>query len=86
VLLVDIDHFKQVNDTYGHGVGDVVLHEDRAAHAIRLRDYETIGRYGGEEFLIVLSKADLAVSRQVGERIRPSSAALQSSMATRRWT
>ena len=70
VLLVDIDHFKQVNDTYGHGVGDVVLHETAQRMRSVLRDYETIGRYGGEEFLIVLSKADLAVSRQVGERIR----------------
>ena len=70
VLLVDIDHFKQVNDTYGHGVGDVVLQEAGQRMRSVLRDYETIGRYGGEEFLIVLSKADLAVGRQVGERIR----------------
>ena len=70
VLLVDIDHFKQVNDTFGHGMGDVVLHETAQRMRSVLRDYETIGRYGGEEFLIVLSKADLAVSRQVGERIR----------------
>ena len=70
VLLVDIDHFKQVNDTYGHGVGDAVLQEASQRMRSVLRDYESIGRYGGEEFLIVLSKADLAVARQVGERIR----------------
>ena len=65
---MDIDHFKQVNDTYGHSVGDVVLQKPAAMRSV-LRDYETIGRYGGEEFLIVLSKADMAVGQQVGERI-----------------
>ena len=70
VLLADLDHFKQVNDTYGHGVGDAVLHDAGQRMRSVLRDYETIGRYGGEEFLIVLSKADMAVGRQVAERIR----------------
>lgn len=70
VLLIDIDHFKQVNDTYGHGVGDVVLQQAGQRMRSVLRNYETIGRYGGEEFLIVLSNAELAVGRQVGERIR----------------
>jgi two-component system cell cycle response regulator len=70
VLLADLDHFKQINDTYGHGVGDAVLHQAGQRMRSVLRDYETIGRYGGEEFLIVLSKADMAVGRQVAERIR----------------
>jgi diguanylate cyclase (GGDEF)-like protein len=70
VLLADLDHFKQINDTYGHGVGDTVLHEAGQRMRSVLRDYETIGRYGGEEFLIVLSKADMAVGRQVAERLR----------------
>jgi diguanylate cyclase (GGDEF)-like protein len=70
VLLADLDHFKQINDTYGHGVGDTVLHEAGQRMRSVLRDYETVGRYGGEEFLIVLSKADMAVGRQVAERLR----------------
>jgi diguanylate cyclase (GGDEF)-like protein len=70
VLLADLDHFKQINDTYGHGVGDAVLHEAGQRMRSVLRDYESIGRYGGEEFLIVLSKADMVVGRQVAERIR----------------
>ncbi len=55
VGLCDIDHFKQVNDTYGHLVGDVVLSEVAKRMEVTLRPYDHIGRYGGEEFLIVLT-------------------------------
>jgi diguanylate cyclase (GGDEF)-like protein len=60
VALADVDHFKVVNDTYGHDAGDRVLRE--AARRIRasLRDADAVGRYGGEEFLIVLASRDAA--------------------------
>lgn len=70
VIMADLDHFKHINDSYGHPVGDVVLRE--VAHRIlaSVRNYDYVGRYGGEEFLIVLSEcspSDLAVS---AERMR----------------
>jgi two-component system, cell cycle response regulator len=70
VLLVDIDHFKRINDTYGHAAGDQVLCE--ISHRIRsqLRAYDTAGRYGGEEFLLVLPGADERNARVVAERVR----------------
>jgi two-component system, cell cycle response regulator len=70
VLLVDIDHFKAVNDRFGHAAGDVVLRETgRRMHAA-LRTTDMIGRYGGEEFLIVLPRADLDGGVDVAERLR----------------
>lgn len=70
LLIVDIDHFKRVNDTYGHLVGDQVL--AAVADAIRgqLRDYDVVGRFGGEEFVILLPHADLTEARRVAERLR----------------
>lgn len=70
VIMADIDHFKSVNDTYGHDVGDVVL--KRVADRIRLtvRPYDSIGRMGGEEFLVVLPKSHGPTVATVAERIR----------------
>lgn len=70
VLMADLDHFKRINDDHGHGVGDVVLRE--VGHRMRsvLRDYDAIGRYGGEEFLLVLIGAEARVAREVAERVR----------------
>jgi diguanylate cyclase (GGDEF)-like protein len=70
ISLLDIDHFKYVNDTYGHLAGDAVLTE--AAQRIKncIRPYDTLGRYGGEEFLIVLPMADAPGAVCVAERIR----------------
>jgi diguanylate cyclase (GGDEF)-like protein len=70
LLLMDIDHFKKFNDTYGHPVGDLVLqHVAKALQgSIRATDY--CARYGGEEFVVVLIQADEAQSRILAERIR----------------
>jgi len=70
LLMLDIDHFKQVNDTYGHPAGDAVLH--RLAELLRAasRAEDLVFRYGGEEFAVVLPGATLATAIQVGERIR----------------
>ncbi|MGH9746559.1 MAG: GGDEF domain-containing response regulator [Candidatus Acidiferrales bacterium] len=70
VVMLDIDHFKYVNDTYGHPAGDAVLAE--AAQRIKscIRPYDTVGRYGGEEFLIVLPATDALGAVGVAERIR----------------
>jgi two-component system, cell cycle response regulator len=70
VMLCDVDHFKSVNDTYGHGTGDDVLRElaRRLQHAVR--SYDMVGRYGGEEFLVILNKCDPATASTRAEHIR----------------
>jgi diguanylate cyclase (GGDEF)-like protein len=70
VLMLDVDHFKKINDTYGHSAGDLVLKEvtHRMSHLVR--SYDLVGRYGGEEFLIVLPDCDNNHIRQSAERIR----------------
>ena len=70
VIMVDIDHFKQINDLHGHLVGDAVLQESaRRMHSV-LRSYGQIGRYGGEEFLLVVPGHDETLASAVAERIR----------------
>lgn len=70
LLMLDVDHFKNINDSLGHPVGDVVLKEvaDRIARTIR--SYDCVGRYGGEEFLVVLPDCDEGQILQGAERIR----------------
>ena len=70
VILLDIDHFKKVNDQYGHLTGDDVLSEVARLVRQNVRDSDVAGRYGGEEFIIVLPKADLSSAMVVAERIR----------------
>lgn len=70
VILLDIDHFKEVNDNYGHLCGDSVLREIAAAIKDSLRPYDTVGRYGGEEFLIVVPQADSENAVRIAQRIR----------------
>ena len=58
VIMVDVDHFKAINDSYGHLVGDVVLTEVARRLTASVRGYDSVGRYGGEEFLIILPACD----------------------------
>ena len=69
-LLADIDHFKRVNDSYGHAEGDRVIRDVAATLAYCLRSSDVAARWGGEEFLAVLPDADLARAQQVAERVR----------------
>jgi diguanylate cyclase (GGDEF)-like protein len=70
VVLVDVDHFKKVNDTYGHQTGDAVLKKMGEIFKAALRPYDAIGRYGGEEFLMVVPNCDSAKAHEISERIR----------------
>jgi len=69
VLLADVDHFKRINDTLGHLIGDEVLRQTARQLLEALRPYDTIGRYGGEEFLVVLPGCGAAASAALGERL-----------------
>lgn len=69
-LLIDIDKFKRINDTYGHFAGDIVLKEFSALIGAQLRESDLFGRYGGEEFAILLPGADEKSSAEVAERLR----------------
>jgi diguanylate cyclase len=77
ILLIDIDHFKQFNDNFGHSVGDQVLRLVAKALRDRVRDIDLPARYGGEELVAVLPGADLAVCTAVAERLRRSIADCQ---------
>jgi diguanylate cyclase (GGDEF)-like protein len=70
VAFVDIDHFKAVNDTYGHGVGDVVLRGVAQTLAENLRATDMIGRYGGEEFMLILTETDVEEGAFLAEKLR----------------
>lgn len=70
VIIVDLDLFKQINDTHGHLCGDQVLKEISATLQSAVRSYDCVGRYGGEEFLLVLPHSDIFAARQRAEQIR----------------
>jgi diguanylate cyclase (GGDEF)-like protein len=72
VIMLDLDHFKRVNDTYGHAMGDRVLSEAAIMIRDNLRAIDIIGRYGGEEFVILLPETDIFQAEQIAERIRNS--------------
>ena len=77
ICLLDIDHFKSVNDTLGHAAGDAVLHELPGVAGQGLRGIDVFGRFGGEEFLLVLPGTDLEGARLVAERVRAAIEAAQ---------
>lgn len=70
IILLDLDHFKKVNDTLGHFAGDAVLRETAVRLRSNMRPYDQVGRYGGEEFLVVLPNCDLEQAANQAERMR----------------
>jgi diguanylate cyclase (GGDEF)-like protein len=70
VLMLDIDHFKQINDTYGHAGGDMALQHFAALMRSELRTIDSCGRLGGEEFAILLPGASLEAAQRIAERLR----------------
>lgn len=70
ILMLDLDHFKAVNDRHGHGAGDAVLQQAASAIQSCLREVDALARWGGEEFLVLLPRTELSGALQVAERIR----------------
>ena len=70
ILFTDLDHFKHVNDTWGHRAGDAILREVGHRFRTTLRTQDLVGRYGGEEFAILLAETDIEEATQVAERLR----------------
>lgn len=71
-LMMDLDHFKQINDTYGHPTGDKVLQGFARLCKESVREIDLIGRYGGEELMILMPETDIGMANQVAERLRAS--------------
>jgi diguanylate cyclase (GGDEF)-like protein len=70
LLFIDLDHFKEINDSFGHAAGDACLKKIIGPIQSELRQSDVIGRYGGEEFVVILSSADIAAAHPIAERIR----------------
>lgn len=75
VAMLDIDRFKGINDRHGHAAGDAVLRDTAAAISSQLREYDFVGRYGGEEFILLLPGCELAEGEMIAERVRARIAA-----------
>jgi diguanylate cyclase (GGDEF)-like protein len=71
-IMLDLDHFKQINDAYGHLIGDHVLQEFAKRCRDSVREIDLVGRYGGEELIVLLPETDMPTSLQVAERLRYS--------------
>ena len=69
-IMIDIDHFKRVNDNYGHQCGDMVIQEIGAKLTKSLRKYDYAGRYGGEEFFVLFSNTTSDIAQSIAERFR----------------
>jgi diguanylate cyclase (GGDEF)-like protein len=76
LCLLDIDYFKRINDTYGHQAGDTVLREFAATVQRQIRESDSFGRYGGEEFLLMLPETSIDEARALAERVRTNIARL----------
>jgi diguanylate cyclase (GGDEF)-like protein len=70
VVLVDLDHFKRLNDSHGHAAGDVVLHEVAEVLRTNVRGADVVGRYGGEEFMVILPETDVDAAASLAEKLR----------------
>jgi diguanylate cyclase (GGDEF)-like protein len=77
VLMIDVDHFKAINDTHGHGIGDETLKSLAAVCRTALRDCDLMARMGGEEFAVLLSEIDLTAAQAVAERLRQVAAEMR---------
>ena len=76
-IMFDIDHFKEVNDTFGHAIGDQILQRVTQVACAKLRSADVIGRYGGEEFVIILPMTNAKQAYPLAERIRTGVAAIR---------
>ena len=79
IILADLDFFKRINDTYGHPAGDEVLKEASHIFQRMVRSYDWVGRYGGEEFLLILPGSGFMQARQRAEELRVAIAEARSS-------
>lgn len=70
VMMIDIDKFKNINDTYGHGVGDEVLKELVTVVQKQIRQYDIFARWGGEEFVLIVTNTDISIAEKIAEKIR----------------
>ena len=77
IMMIDIDHFKKVNDTYGHNIGDQVLKAVATQARVILRPYDLFARYGGEEFVVLASRVDAESALNLAQRLRESTAMLK---------
>jgi diguanylate cyclase (GGDEF)-like protein len=68
--MLDVDHFKNINDSYGHTIGDVVLAAIAQRCLANIRNIDIIGRYGGEEFALILPETDFSAAQKAAERLR----------------
>lgn len=75
--LIDIDHFKRVNDTYGHGAGDQLLIAVARALRLNTRESDLVARFGGEEFCVIHESVDAATMSVLAERLRAAIAAIE---------
>jgi len=75
ILLLDLDHFKLINDNYGHLAGDEVLRQTSSRISSGLRETDFVGRYGGEEIVVILTETNLSDAKSIGDKLRASIAA-----------